>query len=422
MSKISERKQRNNQRKRYNKYHIDYLVRHNKLSDIFDNLQEDNKLYEGQKFDSWPDLFDYLNFYYPDSGNKSLFQEHIKRYIRVNKDKDSKSGLVIEEIYENPVEWTDGRAKGNHSVYITFFSSILLWLLLQEKEKSGAYSIQFSYNDFWKAMGMRNSYYNNKDVQQLLPEFDEEMTPELLDDFFRWSGSKNRNITDYILDSLDDKGLLTYKKIRMIREKNGTKREATDEEIALIGSEEHRMMREMGYKNKKDLFMSGNTLNLYKKVKESIKLNYFDELSIIIFEKDVLTMGLMDSLKDLKKQLKNNINDNKKELNNKITTYDIRNAYNRHDKEKDKVDQAYKEYVDNRALGKVESIDEFIEKNGNSLYYDNTYIQRFEKAVHYFSDLCLSKDMKDTLIAAEQEAERRRLEELNKRKKDEDDD
>ena len=412
MSKISERKERNNKRKRSNKYQVDYLVRHNKMSEIFDELQE------GQKFDSWPDLFDYLDLYYPESGNKILLQEHIKRYIRLNKDKDSKSGLIVEEIYENPVEWIDGRKKGNHSVYITFFSSILLWLLLQEKEKSGSYSIQFSYNEFWKAMGMRNSYYNNKGVQELLPEFDEEMTPELLNDFFRWSGSKNRNITDYILDNLYNKGLLTYKKIRMIREKNGDKREATDEEIAFIGSEEHRIMREMGYKNKKELFMSGDNLNLYKKVKESIEKNYFDELYIIIYEADVLTMGLMDSIKELKQQLNDKIKDNKNDLNNKITTYDIRNAYNRHDLEKDKIDQAYKEYIDTRVLGKIDSKEEFLEDNGIPLYYDDTYPKRFEKAVHYFSDLKLSKKMRDTLIAAEQEAERRRLEELNKQKKE----
>lgn len=413
MSKISDRKKRNNKRRKSNKHQVDYLIRHNKISEVFNNLQE------GQQFDNWPDLFDYLDLYYPNSGNKSLLQEHIKRYIKLSKDKNSKFGLIVEEIYENPVEWTDGRKKGNHSIYITFFSSILLWLLLQEKERNGTYSIQFSYNEFWRAMGMRNAYYNNKGVQKLLPEFDEEMTPELLNDFFRWSGSKNRNITDYILDNLDNKGLLTYEKIRMIRENNGVKRKASEKEIALIGSEEHRIMREMGYKNKKELFMSGDNLNLYKKVKENIKMNYFDELNIIIYETDVLIMGLMDSIKDLKEQLDKKINTDKKDLNDKITAYDIRNAYNRHNLEKDKIDQAYKKYVDTRALGQIQTKENFIEENGISLYYDDTYPKRFEKAVHYFSDLKLSQKMKNTLIAAEQEAERRRLEELNKRKKEE---
>ena len=410
MSKISERKERNNKRKRSNKYQVDYLVKQNMLSDVIDKLQE------GQEFSNWPDLFDYLDLYYPDGGARTTYQNHLKRYVRISN--YTGTNLVIEEIYNEPIEWIDGRKKGNHSVYVTFFSSVLLWVLLQEKEKNNQYALRLSYTDFWRIMGIKNSYYNNKDVQKLLPEFDKDMTPELLDDFFRWTGSKSKAITDYILESLREKGLLEYRRIRTIKEKNGIRRKATDEEESLIGSEEKRLMNEWGFKTRKELFMSGKSQLLYKEIKDKLKLAYYYEIEIIIYEKDVLTIGLKDNIIELKKELGEEVSKNKIGLNNKITEYDIRNAEKRQLKEKDKIDEEYKHYVDTRALGKVMTLEEYIEQNGHALYYDDTYAERFKKATHYFSDLKLSEDMRDTLIAAEAEAERRRLEELEKLKKE----
>ena len=84
---------------------------------------------------------------------------------------------------------------------------------------------------------------------------DHSISEEQMDEFFRRSWSIMKNITDSVLESLVNEGMLEFTKSKLIKHtENESAIPATKEERKIIGSEETRVMRQMGFKNKKELY------------------------------------------------------------------------------------------------------------------------------------------------------------------------
>ena len=406
------RKDNNLNRKSNIEYQIDYLdkndyLREQKLKPRIDTLQE------GQIFDNWLHLFDYLDLYYPiGNGNSVVYQNRLKCWVNIEKGTGTK--LIIKEIYIEPIEWIDNRKKGNHSIYITFVSTLLLWKLLKETE----HKIEVTYNQLWKMLGMKNNYYGNKEIQKFLPKVDEDMTPDFLNDFYKWTGSKIKNITDYALDTLQDKGYLKYTKQIMMKENNIIRKVTSIEESKIL-SEETKIMKAMGYNSRKDLFMANKSLELYNRVKKELGFSYFDILSIIVPDDEVLSLGILENIEELKNFDNIQEREYKKKLNQEITEYDLKGAKKRKDNEFERLDQLYKEYEKNIALGVPESKEDFIITNGYSLFIDSGYIDKFKKAAEYFNDLKLTPRARETIKEVELLIEEERKKEFEKIKEGE---
>ena len=333
--------------------------------------QEIAKLYEGQSFENWIHLFDEIDTYYPDnSSSQQIAQQDIKRYIEIEKTPNSHE-LTIKQIYADPIEKADGRKGGNRSLYLPLLKTLVLYSLAQEEDIVK----EFTYTQFWLEMGMRNQFYTNDEIRKRLPQYDNEITKADLDDFFRRTGIKNKNITDYLLDSLQDEGLLRYEKNIMIKEDNSPARRATYDEIAQIGTEEKKIMEKWGYKSKQALFLADRSKALYKEVKKILGYSYFEIFSVIVYKKEALEIGLRDNIAEVKKTLNKTIIDQ-----NKL------NAQKRHDKEYVKLEQEYKEYNNQMVLGEYKNEPEkYIEDHGNKLYKQDDYADKFNKMDQYFT-------------------------------------
>lgn len=401
-------KRENNTKRELNKEcQIDYLDKNDLLREQILKFKI-STLQEGQVFDNWLDLFDYLNLYYPAGGGKRItFQNRLKRWVNIQKSTGTK--LIINEIYEEPIEWEDNRKNGNNSVYITLLSTILLWRLLQEDN----YEIEVTYNQFWKMMGLRNSYYGNKDIQKMLPKVDKDMTSEFLEDFFKWTGSKNKSITDYTLDKLQDKGYLKYQKQLMIKEDNKLARKATHKEESKILSEETKIMKSMGYTSRKDLFMAGKTHELYNKVKKNVGVSYFETISIVMPDDEVLIMGIKENIEELNYFNSLLENDYKVSLNKEITDRDLLSAQKRQNNEMKRLKIAYDDYKANLALGVPENIESFISSKGYKVFIDESYVTKFEKANHYFSDLNITQEVEEVMEQVKEMIKEEKQKELN---------
>ena len=377
MSEKKLRSIRNDQRKTKSKKKLSYKERNALLE------QEIAKLYEGQSFDNWLHLFDEIDTYYPsnEGGNtKKAAQNDIKRYMELEKNSSSQQ-LTIKQIYDEPIEKQDGR-KQNKGIYLPLLKSILLYSLSQEE----GYTKEFTYTQFWLEMGMRNRFYTNEEIRKALPKYDSEITEEDLDDFFRRTGIKNKNITDYLLDTLQDECLLRHEKHLMVREEHKEPRYATTEEIRLIGSEKKRIMTEMGFETEQEVFLANKSRVLYKKVKDAVGYSYYEQFKVYVYEEDILQDAIIKNITRIKETL--NLKDTKKELNSKIIECDIQSAEKRHVKELDKLEQEYKEYEETMVLGEYKGKhDKYIEEHGNDLIKSSQYTSKYEKMDQYFTSL-----------------------------------
>ena len=366
-----QRNKNNTQRKTKKTKKLSYKERNELLE------TELAKLYEGQTFDNWMHLFDEIDTYYPDnSSSQKIIQQDLKRYMEIEKQPNSHS-LTIKQIYEEPIEKVDGRKGGNRSLYLPLLKTLVLYSLAQEM---GTIK-EFTYTQFWLEMGMRNQFYTNEEIRKRLPQYDKELTKEDLDDFFKRTGIKNKNITDYLLDSLQDENLLRYNKHYMIQKGNDQAYAASYEEEAKIGSEEKKVMEEWGYRTKQELFIADRNRALHKEVKERLGYNYFEMFSVVVYKKEALEIGLRDNIADVKKALNQTIIDQNKQ-----------NAQKRHDKEYKKLEEEFEEYNKHQALGGYkDNPEKYIEDHGNKLYKQDDYADKFNKMDQYFTSIGTNK-------------------------------
>ena len=364
-------------------------------------LQESvSQLQEGQEFENMTELFDSLDVYLPNSGNKRIAAlNRLECFLSV--EKLGSKRVRIKEIYQEPIEYLDGRSQGNHSVYSSYLKAALLYSLMQEN----GYTKEFTYNDFWIEMGIRNVYYANEDVKKELPNYDHEITADIVTDYYKWTGSKSKNITDYILDSLQNENFIRYEKHLMVKTENDFEpKRATSKQVSLIGTVEKAFMKEMGYKTKQEVFLAGQSRALYKKVKEEIKMSYFEQFTVYIYGKEILQYGITE-----------NLNEAKENLNKLITQSDKNGAERRMLKETQRLEEEYKEYTKNILAGKPISKSSFKMSNGHHLYSDENYAQSFDKVAQYLSPLDVDPDKKELMDKIISDQNRKRIQESRKK-------
>ena len=307
--------------------------------------QEISRLSEGQIFKSWRDIFSYLHIYLPKGGKiRELAIDHLRQWVAIE-DVPNSNKKIIAEVYTEPHMLLDGRSEGNHNLYKLYLKTILLSIFLE----SDVFDRNYTYMQFWKEMGMCNLYYSDKEARKKLLKADTTITEDQMDEFFSRSWSIMKSITDSVLDSLQNEGMLEYGKSKMIVEHPNTPaRLATKEERHIIGSAETRAMHRLGFKNKKDMF-------LHRKTKECHKIalkilheeyeweNYFDCFSVIAYKKDILAKGLEQNIKELEKEVQRQ--EAKQQLNSNVIRRIKDNAQKTNDREVQRIQEMYQEYL-----------------------------------------------------------------------------
>lgn len=360
-----EEKQKQDKQEKKQKENIEYpRIQDKELTEEME--KEISNLSEGQEFKNWKDLFEYLHIDLPSGGKgKSIAINHLKQWIAVENVENS-NRLKISEVYEEPLELVDGRKGGNHTVYKNYLKIILLNSLLLSDD----FEKNYTYSEFWTNMGMCNHYYTDAKKKSELLENNVLVNEDQMDDFFRRTWSIMKGITDSVLESLQAEGMLEYTKGKMIQKKqNSPAVAATKKERQIIGSVETRVMHQMGYKNKKDLFLAHKLKEFREKVKGILRkkykwINYFDCFNIIAYEKDVLETGIENNINELKLTLNSNITNRVKKDTRKII-----------EKEHDRVQKDYDNYSSQYALGTPISYEKYFQNEAYKTYSDKNYVE-----------------------------------------------
>lgn len=155
-----------------------------------------------------------------------------------------KNSFTIKLHEFRPME--DGRGKsdgsrGNNSIYGTLVQESILSLLTKDKP------LITTRNRLMMQIGMINKNYQKYYNEPLELARALNVNVEIVYDFYGTSNSNTKGIIERVLKALVSKKLITYYKIPMVAPTLGGHREATDEELRIIGETTHKVLEEMGY-------------------------------------------------------------------------------------------------------------------------------------------------------------------------------
>lgn len=222
-------------------------------------------LTEGQIFSGYPELCQTLNEQVCGGNQKKKQLKEWERYFRFEKDGRK---FTIVEIYPEPLS-EEYRVAAN-AKYTGLIQNILLSYLSQQKTEVAYITMQ----GLWEILGMINKRYTEmrerQNREQLLCLSDD-MTMFDINDFFKRSNTKFRDIVKVSLNSLKRRKLIlfeeTYRIGEPIYDKNACRdfeyREATDTEKRYILKTEHDLLKKFGFETDFQMFCSDSREEYY---------------------------------------------------------------------------------------------------------------------------------------------------------------
>lgn len=238
-------------------------------------LQLDKVKLEGIKpgdvFNSYPELCKAIgiNVYGGDQKKKQL--KELERFMDYEK---SGKQFIINEVYKEPLD-EEFRIAAN-AKYTGLIQNILLSYLAQQKDEV-AYITQYN---LWDILGMVNDRYmkmRGKENREQLLTLTDDMTLFDVNDFFKRSNTKFRDIVKVSLNSLKRRKLLLFEEVYrvgvpMYNSKNEYRgfeyRDATDAEKRYILKTEHNLLQEFGFETDFQMFCSDRREEYYDRLGE----------------------------------------------------------------------------------------------------------------------------------------------------------
>lgn len=281
-----------------------------------------NRLTVGQVFKNRRAMCEFLNQEYIPNKTASMSQTRVwQRYIGWEKDGQK---IIITDIYHIPLSKDDGRnfngtqkyQKLIEDIMLAYFDSTVTYNenILNHKVEDGSIELSLTLNQIMYICGMVNEKYINTNIKNILVDMGYTMFN--INDFFTRTKSKFRSIIDNALSNMNKRKIINYKKNAVIID--GTNhRIATEKEEEVITNIEKRVLSEMEYDSIVNIFLSYKTDEYHRKINKYIKDEFGWDGVYRCYTVRVNRLRI-----NLEKDyLKNTHQNNKLELNKKLTDF-----------------------------------------------------------------------------------------------------
>lgn len=220
---------------------------------------------EGEVFNTYPELCKALRCEVCGGNQKKKQLKEWQRYFNYEKDGNK---FIITEVYNEPMS-EEYRIAAN-AKYTGLIQNILLSYLSQQKQEV-AYITQ---QGLWETFGMINERYmemRERNRREELLNLSEDMTMFDINDFFKRSNTKFRDIVKVSLNSLKRRKLILFEEVYRVGvpiydkyEYRGFEyRDATDSEKRYILKTERNLLKEFGFETDFQMFCSDKRDDYY---------------------------------------------------------------------------------------------------------------------------------------------------------------
>lgn len=232
-----------------------------------------NNLKVGQLFKNYKDMCSYLNQDVLKADSKEAQLKEWRRYIEWVKDGQK---IVVTDIYDTPLDRTDGRVTNGTQKYQQYIEDILLAYMDSEINKDNAktniegcdYQFAFTLNGLALLCNMVNKRYVSKNIDSVL--IDAGYTKFNIKDFFSRTELKFSLIINNALQNMEKRKIINYNKVLII-EQNGEKRVATVHDENDYLNMEKLALTKMSYSSVVEVFIYNKAKEYYALVDENIK-------------------------------------------------------------------------------------------------------------------------------------------------------
>ena len=285
------------------------------------------------------------------SGNSRKSQiKKIECYFKYHKEGNQ---WIFDKKYKEPKKIIDSRKVGNNNIFNLHMQKLILDLMALQFKNNGKKNILLSTSSLMESLALVNNYYklyrdNNASLAKTL-----NINSQNVIEFYNHTYNNLKHSIETTLKQLENRALIIWENVITIAiniEQQGKiveiHRMATQQEKELIIELEKITLKEMGYTNKKDIFLYGQwhlfKSTVIKKIKNKINIKYYYKSYNITFNKYIIEeQKKINNMILLNKDKK----EEKKEINNKVSNKMITNAKNRQNKAIIKLEQCTKKIL-----------------------------------------------------------------------------
>lgn len=236
-------------------------------------LVDVSKVRIGQIFKSYKKMCEELNQEVLYGNSKEAQLKEWRRYIEWVKDGQK---IVVTDIYDTPLDKTDGRVTNGTQKYQQYIEDILLAYMDSEINKDNAktniegcdYQFAFTLNGLALLCNMVNKRYVSKNIDKVL--IDAGYTKFNIKDFFSRTELKFSLIINNALQNMEKRKIINYNKV-LIVEQNGEKRVATVHDENDYLNMEKLALTKMNYSSIVEVFIYNKAKEYYALVDANTK-------------------------------------------------------------------------------------------------------------------------------------------------------
>lgn len=249
--------------------------------------------------------------------SKKYQMRNFQRFFEFEKIKGSQK-MLITDIYDIPLEKTDGRRNGNRSIYLKYIEIILLQYLSKQK----GCSCSLTDMQMWRMLGMVNEKYNRISTNKL-QELDYCITPFMINNFYMKANSRLHNIVTAALHNLENRKIIIVQDQTVIYTSDNKRHLASEEELKNIMEVEKAILNQMNCETMKQIILRFKGKEYYKKVNERLYKKYqwksvFKQKKLIFNTPDVVAEIPRIELELQKELLNSKVIDALNESNQKL--------------------------------------------------------------------------------------------------------
>lgn len=251
----------------------------------------------GQQFENYKILCSFLGIS-PNLRGKSrqLQIKRVKKYIDYEKDGQS---IFITGVNEKPLAFSEPviiESENPRTLYFKYIQLILMQTLTKDKYDG---KLNVTNIGLFKLLGLVNNHYGSKNFEKGLfiqhPELKKNMNYEYNYAKYKLQ-QKLIQITECALDSLEKQGIINIKKKIRIFIKENDSRFATSSEQLFIEKVEYHTLKQFGFKNTREAYLSKMS-EYYKEISKELNkigIDYYRKETLMFFN-DTIRVKLLPS-------------------------------------------------------------------------------------------------------------------------------